>query len=401
LHLNLADSSFVSNPLSWANSMKRVSDKAVVLTYPPMPGRLSGENSVQIPLGGRQQELYDDPEVQGGRIALTASNNNKVQKPPNFLDRTHASLPRQVAYNQRVLSAENEIAGINCDIGESLSQMSLVPAEPVVICVNSGESLKRHEQHLGGQLWLQSDRQMTATNIQFEGMSDDATSVCLAEVAEAVEWAHILETGLPKSTTQRGVIYPPSLSKLETILVTGNIGSDTENGHDIAYERILSACSKYENPPAFFPAGSQDFDGLDIADKIQLWMHTAAQVSIGGRSQVLENGPDTFNSQRDSENEDHGEVLSGMYTPDIPLDSHGCPIDARHKLSDAQVSALRAQAGQLLRSTTQASAAGPNEPTTHSPPKEKLASTVDDQVGPVKKAVTKELPKRDHHMTTP
>jgi hypothetical protein len=105
-------------------------------------------NSAQILLGGRLQERYDDPEVQGGRIALIASNNNIVQKPPNSLDRMHASLPKQVAYNQRVLSAENEIAGINCDIGEFLSQMSANPTEPVIICVNAGESLKRHEQHL-------------------------------------------------------------------------------------------------------------------------------------------------------------------------------------------------------------------------------------------------------------
>jgi hypothetical protein len=41
---------------------------------------------------------------------------NIVRKPPNSLDRMHASLPKQVAYNQRILSAENEIAGINCDI---------------------------------------------------------------------------------------------------------------------------------------------------------------------------------------------------------------------------------------------------------------------------------------------
>jgi hypothetical protein len=97
---------------------------------------------------------------------------------------------------------------------------------------------------------------MTATNIQFDGMSNDGVSVCLAGVAEAVEWAHVLETCLPKRTTQRVVIYPPSLSKLETVLVTGNVGLDMENGHDIAYQRILSACSLYENPPVFFSADS-------------------------------------------------------------------------------------------------------------------------------------------------
>jgi hypothetical protein len=232
----------------------------------------------------------------------------------------HASLPKQLAYNERLLSAENEIAGINCNIGEFPSQLSTDPYEPVIICVNAGESLKRHEQHIGGQPWLQINRQMTATNIKLDGMSNDATSVTLAVVAEAVEWAHVLETGLPKRTGQRIVIYPPSLLKLDAVLESLDAGSDTKDGHDIAYQRIFSACAKYERPPAFFPVDSQDFGGLDISEKIPFWMHTAAQVSTGGRRQVLENGPDVCDSESDSENEDHGEVLSWMYTVNIPLE---------------------------------------------------------------------------------
>jgi hypothetical protein len=60
----------------------------------------------------------------------------------------HASLPKQVAYNQRVLSAESEIAGINSELGDFLSKMSITADEPIIIYVNTGESLKRHEQHL-------------------------------------------------------------------------------------------------------------------------------------------------------------------------------------------------------------------------------------------------------------
>jgi hypothetical protein len=221
---------------------KWVSTEAVVLTYPPMPDQYA-QKSAELLFGGRSQERYDDPEVQGGRIALIALFHNIVEKPPDCLHRMHASLPKQVAYSQRVLSAENEKAGINCSIGEFLSQMSASPDDQVIICVNAGESLKRYEQHLAGQLSLQSDRQMTATNVQFDGMSNDATSVTLTAVAEAVEWSHVLETCLPSRITQRVVICPPSLSKLETVLVTGNIGLDIENGHDIAYHRILSACA--------------------------------------------------------------------------------------------------------------------------------------------------------------
>jgi hypothetical protein len=200
-------------------------------------------------------------------------------------------------------------------------------------------------------------------------MSNDATLVCLVGVVEAVEWAHVLENNLPKRTTQRVTIYPPALSKLKTVLTSGNPGLDSQDGHDITYQRILSACSMYESQPIFFSADSQDFGGLDIADKVQVWMHTAAQVSTGDRRQVLENGPDVCDSESDSENEDHGEVLSGMYTANIPVDSKGQPIDARYKLSADQASAMRAQAAQSSKPTTQASAAGSSELTTHSPPR--------------------------------
>jgi hypothetical protein len=130
---------------------KWIFEDLVVLTYAPMPDQHAAQ-SAQILFGGRQQERYDDPEVQGGRIAPIASNNNIVQRPPNSLDRIHASLPKKIAYNQRVLSAEDEIAGINSEIGDFLSKMTVSPDEPIIICVNACESLKRHEQHLGGQL---------------------------------------------------------------------------------------------------------------------------------------------------------------------------------------------------------------------------------------------------------
>jgi hypothetical protein len=84
---------------------------------------------------------------------------NLLQQPPNSLDRMHASLPKQVAYNQRVLRAGQETDGINCDLADFLSQMELSPDAPVIVCVNaSGSLVRKHEQHVGGQLWLQGDR---------------------------------------------------------------------------------------------------------------------------------------------------------------------------------------------------------------------------------------------------
>jgi hypothetical protein len=46
---------------------------------------------------------------------------------------------KQTAYNQRVFKAEEAIAGINGDVADFLSGMSTDQAEPVIICMNSGE----------------------------------------------------------------------------------------------------------------------------------------------------------------------------------------------------------------------------------------------------------------------
>jgi hypothetical protein len=46
--------------------------------------------STHVPFNGVLQERYDDPEVQGGKIALIAVNSITVQKPPNGLDRMSA-----------------------------------------------------------------------------------------------------------------------------------------------------------------------------------------------------------------------------------------------------------------------------------------------------------------------
>jgi hypothetical protein len=274
-----------------------------VLSYPPMSDDIAVDFG-RILLGGHQQECYDDPEVQGGRIALIASNNNIVQRPPNSLDRMHASYSKQVAYNQRILSAEDEIAGINSEAADFLSQMSVNASDPIIICLNAGESFKRHEQHTGGQLWMQADRKMTATNIPFPGMANDADSACLAGVAEAVEWAHTMETGLPKRTTRRIVIYPPTLTEFSRVLSCDT--SNLSEGHEIAYQRISDVFSLYEVRPAFYPADAQSVGDLDIAEKVPGWMNAAAQIAVGGRKQVLENGVDVCNSESDSEDEDHG-----------------------------------------------------------------------------------------------
>jgi hypothetical protein len=132
----------------------------------------------------------------------------------------HASIPKQIAHNRRVLSAEEEIAGINCDVAEFLSQMSANPDELIVVCVNSESGLKRHEECIGGQLSIQGNRQMTATNKIFEGMSNDVDSATLAETTEEVEWTHVLQEAQEKRSTRRIVIYPTTPSEFATKLHT-------------------------------------------------------------------------------------------------------------------------------------------------------------------------------------
>jgi hypothetical protein len=207
----------------------------------------------------------------------------------------HASLLKQVAYDQRTLKAGEEIDGINCGLADFLSGLSLDPNEPVLICIDAAESMKRHEQFIGGQLRMQDDRQMSAS------------SAALVAVVEAVEWKHALETAKDNRKGQRVVIYPPMLDKLAEVLISGDTSRDPEPSHACPYQRIFAACASFENVSGFFPSDSQEFEGLDIQDKVPRWMHMAMEISIGGRRQVLEDSNDVCDSESDSENEEHGD----------------------------------------------------------------------------------------------
>jgi hypothetical protein len=81
------------------------------------------------------------------------------------------------------------------------------------------------------------------------------------------------------------------------------------------------------------------------AEKVAKWMNTADLISVGGRIQVVEEGPDTCNSESDSNNEDHGEKLEGAYKG-IPVDSHGDPIGSGHEMTNEQANMARAASRQ-------------------------------------------------------
>jgi hypothetical protein len=125
---------------------KWYSEDTLVLTYPPLPDEKFVPDLAQFFFRETLQEpRYNDPEVQGGKIALVEVQQQSVQKPPISLDHKHSSFLKQVAYNQRVFKAEDAIASINTEIADFLLNFSTDPADQVVICVSAGEQMKRHE----------------------------------------------------------------------------------------------------------------------------------------------------------------------------------------------------------------------------------------------------------------
>jgi hypothetical protein len=53
--------------------------------------------------------------------------------------------------------------------------------------------MKRNEEAVGGQLWMQGVRQMTAYNRVLEGMANSRESAILSATADAVTWKHASE----------------------------------------------------------------------------------------------------------------------------------------------------------------------------------------------------------------
>jgi hypothetical protein len=310
----------------------------MAFTYPTMPdSQVTEEPTILFGPGSRLQERYDDPEVQGGKISLIAFKQNTVQKPPNCLDRMHSTFLKQVAYNELVIKAENEIAGINADVADFLSGMSFDPNDQVVICVNGSEEMKRDEEAVAGQLWMQGDRQMSAYHRVLDGMANSRESAILAAAAEAAFWKHASELDDSARKDQRVVIDPKELSQLEAVLSTGDPNVDSEDGNPISHSAVLQAAQSYERPPLFLREDHEQITSDPImAEKVPGWMSTAAKVATGNRRRVLEDGPDVMNSdEEDALKEEHGDELEGMYT--AGMDPEKGPV----KLTQAQVLAQK------------------------------------------------------------
>jgi hypothetical protein len=156
--------------------------------------------------------------------------------------------------------------------------------------------MKRDEQALAGQLWIQGDRQMTATNAPAPGMANTREAALLSAAAEAVSWNHASQPDEEREG-QRIIIFPKDLLPLEEFLASGDPNIDPEDEHPIAHTDILQATQSFENPPILIKEGSEQITGNpEWAEKVPEWMYLAAQVATGNRRHVLEDGPDEINS---------------------------------------------------------------------------------------------------------
>jgi hypothetical protein len=286
-------------------------------SIPPIPDREIGNlPTLLFGPGAWKQDRYDDPEVQGGSIALIAVKQLRVQKPPNSLDRMQSTYMKQVAYNQRIMKAEEEISGINCDVADFVSQMSLDPAEEVIIYVNGSQEMKKGEKAMAGQLWVQGDRMMTASNPAFDDMANTREAAVLSAAAEAIAWRNeALETPGPRKG-QRVVIFPKDIEHLEEVLAMANPDADPRDGHPIAYKRVVEAAAEFEVPPIFLKEDCQAIvSDPTKAEVVPNMMCMAERIATGSRPRVLENGPDTPNSDEESEEDVEADKELNMYAP--------------------------------------------------------------------------------------
>jgi hypothetical protein len=205
---------------------------------------------------------------------------------------------KQVAYNYRIIEAEKKVAAINCELPLFLAEMSLDPAEQVYICVNGSEEMKRGEEQIGGQLWIQGERRITAHNHICEGLANTKESAILSAAVEAVTWTHALEDDIdgPRKG-QRVIIYPKEMTNLEQVLETSDLSIDTEDGHTAADIAILQARQCFETPPVFLKADHPLITSdPQVSQSVPRWMNTAARVATRCRQNVLEDGPDVMHS---------------------------------------------------------------------------------------------------------
>jgi hypothetical protein len=138
------------------------------------------------------------------------------------------------------------------------------------------------------------------------------------------------------------------LTGLPQVLSTRNVIISDEEDHLELYSAILQASDSYERPPIFLREDCEDITSHQVwSIEVPKWLITAARVATGSRRRVLEDGPDTMNSEdEDAKKEERGDELTGMYAP-----GRATLEDARLSEEQAQLQRAAASSKDTFRSS--------------------------------------------------
>jgi hypothetical protein len=162
-------------------------------------------------------------------------------------------------------------------------------------------------------------------------------------------------SGEGKRLVTRLVVYPADVPSIEQALSEfSNDPSEKEDGSHVVLAQILSSASEYEVCPRILREDSSELTP-EQAEVAPLLLNISAQVSVGSRDLVDEDGPDVMNSSdEDSPKEERGDKLTGTYT-----DGLKAPV----LLTQSQVAQQRALYAHLKAASQSAwSVSGPNCP---------------------------------------
>jgi hypothetical protein len=84
-----------------------------------------------------------NPEYPQGETPLVVLNNSPVSVPPNSLDRMHASLTKQIAFNTRMLECEDQIAAHNAGLSDFLTGFD--PTKPTYVAIGVGNHMRAEQ----------------------------------------------------------------------------------------------------------------------------------------------------------------------------------------------------------------------------------------------------------------
>jgi hypothetical protein len=159
--------------------------------------------------------------------------------------------------------------------------------------------MKKNAQILGGQLWQQEGRPVTAVNGVIDGMPNSRESAILTVAVEAVEWSHPMEPAIDgKRVSPRIIVYPADMpSTYEALSDFSQNSSESDDGSHIAFAKILEHSAGYASSPRFLREDCSEIQNdPELAAAVPVGLAIASQASVGGRDYVLESGPGVMNS---------------------------------------------------------------------------------------------------------